>query len=751
MRPTPINMAESIIDAFWDPQLSGLKKWEIEPGHDHGLKVYQNWCNVAFEWTRKPSEGPALKMTRQFDIECGDFDTLIVSVMPPEESIFRLRIVTDRGVMSLEFPPAPQIKKEYALPLQGAKGIIFITMEIYATKDGVATGWFNWVGLQNSQLLERYLRQWKRFDSDWELYLKPESYEPKFEMSHELLIDQEDLEQLRREHADFIKKHGKSPFTIKADKARELAPEDMIGEYVNFWNDTRYCRERDHSNLLLNNEPGSSAAIAGLILKDKELLRLAARYAMSIAMCPNWDDGMICNFPGSNFEHRCFVQSLCIFETSLILDWAGEMFTDIGREYIMRRIAEEGQGSINFNTWKHDYIFHCNQLAWFTPGRILGYILLEKYWPRVKTYTDLAYKDLIESLNYAILPDGGYVEGPTYFQCVGKDGGLSLYLYARARGMDFREVIPEIVKKTSTFAEALVSIDEGADVVPICDGNSHCNQESLAVMASLLPDSQWVTMFNKSVVRSGGMPSSVFAWMLGKTIPKESPAIKPFIFLPDMGIMSSVRQLGDEKVKIFIMGNKGGAGHTHEDKGSFVLEFAGETFAMDPGTCDYSSPFSFLLKNCERHNMLVPYGMSERPHPQSPLSEDVKPSGVGDEVQFEATIDATPGWEGYYKKWIRTWQSPSPDTLRIIDEYELERGEGVEFYWNTSLDVEVDEGTIILNGKRGKLMMTIPTGCIVRVETLDSPPGKTHRRIALRKDGLVGSLEVNIQMSIIES
>ena len=82
---------------------------------------------------------------------------------------------------------------------------------------------------------------------------------------------------------------------------------------------------------------------------------------------------MICCFPGSTFEHRCFVQSLCAHEVALLLDLAGELFTDVGRELLLRRIAEEGLGSINFITWKHEYIFHCNQLAWFTPGRMLGY------------------------------------------------------------------------------------------------------------------------------------------------------------------------------------------------------------------------------------------------------------------------------------------------------------------------------------------------------------------------------------------
>ena len=38
MRPTPINMAEAVIEPFWDPALSGLKEWRIAPGTAHGLR-----------------------------------------------------------------------------------------------------------------------------------------------------------------------------------------------------------------------------------------------------------------------------------------------------------------------------------------------------------------------------------------------------------------------------------------------------------------------------------------------------------------------------------------------------------------------------------------------------------------------------------------------------------------------------------------------------------------------------------------
>jgi hypothetical protein len=530
----------------------------------------------------------------------------------------------------------------------------------------------------------------------------------------------------------------------------------MVRDFVNFWGDTRYCRERDYGNTLLGGGPiglAAQAAIGGVLLKDKELLRLGARFALALAMCGRWDDGMICYFPGGAFEHRCFVQSLCAHEIALALDLAGECFTDVGRDILMRRLAEESLGAINFNTWKHEYIFHCNQLAWFTPGRMLGYAALERSWPRAKPYTELAYQDLVESLGYAILPDGGYVEGPTYFRCVGRDGGLSLYTYARSRGKTLQSVLPDSMRRTADFAAAVASTDESADQIPICDAVPLADQESLAVMAAALPGSQWAAMFRKSVARGGGMPSSILALQLEPEIPQQATEPPAFVSLPDMGVMASTRKLGAETVKLLIMGNRAGAGHTHEDKGSFVLEFAGETFAMDPGTCDYSSPLADILKNCERHSMLVPTGVAERPHPSCPLPVDVKPQGRGDAASFHAVIDATPGWEPHYRKWVRAWDSPSPDVLVVRDEWELAPGggdgavAGVEFYWQTRRETRVEGRSVTLAGSRGSVVLEAPADAAVRIDELPLLDGGVQRRIAFRYAAASGIREVRVRLA----
>lgn len=743
IRVVPINEAEAILDPLWDPQQSGFSDWHVEPGDGHGLRVWQNWCWVGFEWASRPPIGPALRMSRHYGVSCSGYDHLMVSAMAPIGAVLRITASTDRGQITMEAAPAGVLKQEHHLDLDGAARLDALHLEVHAADSGTATGWFNWVGFQNTDQIPAYVDRWRRMGHGWDVFLQPETYEPRFEPSHGLVFSAADLSKMRDRHDATLAAAGSTRFTEAAFEAGKREPESMVRDFVNFWGDTRYCRERDHGNELLRH--GASAALAGLLLRDAGLLRLAARYALAIGLSGHWDDGAICRLPGAAWEHRCFVQSLCTHELALILDLSGEMFTDGGRDFLVRRIAEEGLASIDYATWRHPYIFECNQLAWFTPGRMLGCALMERLFPRARRHTEIAHDDLVESMADAILADGGYVEGPTYFRMMSEFAGFALLVYARARDLTLPDVIPDALRRTGDFAAALASTSDDQDMIPICDASPMTGCDMPAVMAATLPGSAWTLLYHRAVERAGGMPGSLLALLLEEAIPQEDPVPPPFTCLPEMGLASSTRLAGDAQVKILILGNHAGAGHTHEDKGSFVLEFAGETYAMDPGTCDYASPLAEMLQYCERHNMLVPTGLAQRPHPQCPLLADVRPQARGDETAFHAAIDATPGWEGVYARWQRTWVSPAPLQITITDEWELDAGSGVAFLWQTRLPVDVCGGEVVIRGVRGRAIIGVPDGAAVSVEELPLLDG-IQRRIALRMDGMKGSMTVAVRL-----
>ena len=755
VRVTKINSAEAIFEPFFDPAISGFKEWKISDGKNHGLNVWQFWAYVSFEWTKNPVKGIALDMNRDYDVNCSKYDKLLVSAAIPICSKIEVIASTDKGIRKKEFKSPDIYKKEFALDLDGAKKITNVRIILKCDTSGVQQGWFNWVGLQNSEKLKDYLDQWTKFDPLWDGYLQPESYNPKFVPQYGLIADSSEMEAIRKIHNDYLAEHKTSPFLETVKTLKNTEPEKYIREYVTR-EQNLFNREREHGEMLTvlhytqTDFPGTgyNLAVAAILTKDKALLRLAARYALSIAACTNWEEGAVNNFPGSMWNPRCFSHTLYCYELAMILDLAGDEFTWLGREFLLRRIAEEGLGAINWVTMKYEYIYHCNQLGWFSMGRMAGSLALEKTWPRAKWMAEQSYKDIIESINYVILPDGGYVEGPVYFQPIAGNAGLAMYMYAKNRNKKLEEVIPDNMLKTSSFAEVIISTNKNQDVIPFCDATEKVNYDMLAIMATALPNSQWRNLLNNKIKREGGIPASLLSLALISKLPKEKVEPLPFVHLTEMNVMSSHRKVEGEDLKIVFLGNKAHSDHNHEDKGSFIIEFAGDNFAMDPGTCDYANPLHHLLKHCQRHNMLVPFGIDERPAPTRPVPYDLKLTGIGDAKSFNASINATQGWDAYYKKWERSISSSTPEELVIKDDYELIKGKGVEFYWNTKLAVKIEGNRAIITGNKGKVELLFPKSGSLRIDDLPLADDSIQKRIVFKKDGMKGSFEIKAKFLI---
>lgn len=103
-------------------------------------------------------------------------------------------------------------------------------------------------------------------------------------------------------------------------------------------------------------------------------------------------------------------------------------------------------------------------------------------------------------------------------------------------------------------------------------------------------------------------------------------------------------------------------------------------------------------------------------------------------------------WEAFYKIWHRRWDSPSPDVLTVTDDYELLVGEGVEFYWQTRLPVEIAGSSAMIVGSRGRAVLQAPAGLAWRAEELPLLDG-VQRRLALRRPSRSGRVEVRVRLA----
>jgi hypothetical protein len=421
-------------------------------------------------------------------------------------------------------------------------------------------------------------------------------------------------------------------------------------------------------------------------------------------------------------------------------------------------------------------MYHTNQLCGITPGRLYSLLVLERCMPvslghypqpadRVAPHTDIAWANLLENLGHALLPDGGYVEGASYFSWVAQQTAVSALLYSRGRRKDLRQLVPAPLLRTERLAETLLSTDDGQDMILTGDANFVFG-EALAFLAWLMPQSHWVTLYRKSVRRAGVAPMLAIL-PLDRDIPAEGPALTPFVEMPDLGYMASVRRLGSELVKLFILGNKARGDHQHEDKGSFVLECAGDSFAFDFGCVDYANPIATQLKHAQRHNMLTPWCGTERPAPANPCAIDLKPRGSGDATRFGATLDLTPSWTGWFTRWQRTWDSPAPDTFTITDEWTVAKGEGAIFHWTTRLPIRLEGRKAIIEGRRATAVLTFPEDVEAQVDELPLMDPRrtavearweviqyawkhaaTQPRLTLRQRGKSGTLRVQVKLAL---
>ena len=738
MKLTTINCAEAIFEPFFDAQRSELPQWTIDAPGATGISQTRGWAFVVFQWTRPAPDGLVQRMHRTYatPVPCADYDRLLVCFNLPEEAVMTIIAATDAGPRTRTSAPAGATRREEWVELAGARQITALTIEVRTPHHRAGSGWLLWIGLQHTALLSRHLAQWSGYDEQWDQYLQPPEFEPTFQPAFGLLITAAELADVRTEFAD-------SPVTRElravAERARGQRPESMIGENLNFWSANVFRRERDIGKMLSLH--GSNAAQAGVLWQDKELCRLAARFALSLVHCEHWEDIFFAHMRGTVWDQRGFVQSIGAWDCAVILDLCGEWFTPLGRQLILRRLATEAHGAMCHASWWWEYMYHTNQMAWISPARIYALLVLERTMPvshepypfpatsRVAPHTDLAWDNLAENIRHALLPDGGYLEGAMYFTWTARQALLGAQLYARGRGRDPRELVSPALLRTGRLAEMLCSTDDGQDMILTGDAVIAVG-EGVAMLAWLLPQSHWVTILRKQLARAGAAPF-LLALRLAREVPAAGPALSPFLEMADTGLMCSVRRLGPELVKLLLMGNKAGGDHQHEDKGSFVLECAGDSFAFDFGVVDYSNPVTDLIKHAQRHNMLTPWCDTERPKPKNPIHVDVKPHGSGDATRFHATIDATPGWEGWFTRWQRTWDSPAPDTFVITDEWAVAQGRGVLFHWTTQLPMRIEGHRVLIEGRRAIAELSFPAGVEARIDQL---PLQDPRRTATEQD-----------------
>lgn len=700
MNNIKINPAETIFEPFWDSgesypdheKYSRLTPYEIKTGKHSKASVF--WAGVRLQ----VSAGETLSMKRacELSIEGYDIFRMFASVSNRLEiSIFCTIDGKNTEVMRACGKGAAG---EYDGTIRG-KMITEIELRFTNPSDASADATLSWLGLSDSERQKEMEEEKSGFSSEWEgcFEASPKEAEPVLG----IFFDSQGLEKIREK----IKKEPYASIFAelkkRADSHMQDEPERYIGELAPYINRS-FVRERDRDKPEYCKYM-EDIAFVGLVEGDAEKLKMACRMALSLSCCKYWCESVMGVFPGATWHHRSFTEERIGVASMKVLDWAGSLLTWHGRNIICDAVIMKALPRLDADMKTVDYIWYMNQGVFFAGGLVAILTGLSKHYPRYEERLLEAEQDLITIWKNYVADDGGSAEGPAYWGDSFRSMVISMYILARHRKLPLKKYNPDIIKKSEDYAHCMLSsVGDGFSFLPINDtrgnGTYHPIIPAFFVQTSNRPI--WYNMFDR-LAKHSYLPYGAELIMISET--GEGGECEEqdteFLTLNTVG-HTMIKRTSDRYGETHLHLTGGGLvtfGHSHSDKGSFILEVGGSPIFIDCGVCDYSSADTKEYAKPRMHNLLLPDvpGAMQRVDANAKIGEILcseYENGI-----FHYQTDLKSAWqEGLFEKNVRSVVSGDPHRFEITDEVSYREPTASIFNLNTYGDVnETDEGFLV--------------------------------------------------------
>ena len=183
--------------------------------------------------------------------------------------------------------------------------------------------------------------------------------------------------------------------------------------------------------------------------------------------------------------------------------------------------------------------------------------------------------------------DGSVDEGVGYWSNSFRSTMPALAALARHRGKPLEDMIPGKLHLMWNYIGSLVStVGKPGSYLPISDtvGNQIA-LDAVSLLATALGTGGWTGLLG-ACLAAGTKPrydwsfDGPFAIIFGPDdCPEPKVEVPVFSHLKTLGMLTSNRPWKEGSVRLHLVGAVADAGHSHADKGSFILEAMGELFA----------------------------------------------------------------------------------------------------------------------------------------------------------------------------
>ncbi|MDE1175840.1 MAG: heparinase II/III family protein [Edaphobacter sp.] len=328
-------------------------------------------------------------------------------------------------------------------------------------------------------------------------------------------------------------------------------------------------------------------------------------------------------------------------------------------------------------------------------------------------------------MNYA--PDGGWPEGPGYWSYATNYTCymLSALLSALNTDLDLSEI--EGFAQTGDFR-----------VASIGPSGQQFNYADAGAKTGVAPEMLWLgKRFNKplyitsecSVVSRAQPGIFHLVWSSPHTVDIKSEPLPVDINFKRIDL-AYFRSSWTDPNAVFV-GFKGGSNkvsHGHLDLGTFVLDAAGERWAIDLGPDDYDLPgyfgaqrWDYYRLRTEGHNTLSIGDDNQITSAKAPLADFKSTAQAG-----QATVDLTEAYSSWLRSVRRTIVLERQPQTRVVITDTITKGTAQTVRWNMHTSAEVtiqaNSATLRLNGKSVRLTAESPKGG--KFSTISADPPK---------------------------
>jgi hypothetical protein len=695
MIPVPINEAEAIFAPFFDNG-NLLETFEVWSGAGCAARVEATWSGVDVVIDRAPVGVVALTLACRAPLAIAGYDVFRVFACQPPYVRLRITGTVDGGtVVILDSHVGDGGMQEIDGMLAG-EWLDAFTLEFSLLESRPATMTLRWLGLANRAAQDRLEARPSPFAPDWPYCLAPDPTGPTPAPALGILFGGDELETLRERCLSGPLKPMTDILRRQALNFMQLEPERMVG-YLVPAPDIRWTRVRDNWKPYLYHKM-EPLALMGLIDRNPEFSRMAARMALAVAHCTHWCESPMGVHPGATWHHASFQETYYSAACALVLDWAGAWFTPRGRRVVEDAIVMKGLPRIESDFKRKEYIRSMNQGIVFSIGRILGLLALIPSHPRYASQLAEAERDLHEMIDAYILDDGVILEGPGYWAHTFLDVSPLYYVLARHHHRPLKDFASEKLRRTGDFALSLLStLGAGTGYLGINDAHNLVGYPpNTAVAFSLMTDRpEWKRLLAAELAASaapghGGFGSGVdhFALVMAGCAGLDLAVPPPvtdhrFVVFPIGGQAASVRQdaaLG--AVHLHLCSGPTCPTHYDEDKGSIILEAAGQPLVIDRGVLAYHEAENAFLHCAAAHSLLYPEPRADGvPFVQPAWGEHAYGARLGECIEVDGLVllasDNAGAWpDGLFETNLRRICSPAP-TLFLIEDV-IEAGQLLE-------------------------------------------------------------------------